>query len=138
MIEGMKPTDDLTREQAAVVLAAALAQPGAESLLAGFADVSGVRFRPGRPGGLLRRAEPACLDVGQWRFTAGSGGGAGVRLRASHVVRDVVLKTSDVGPEEGGRLLADAILTAAAEAGPSAYGELQSQLYGLAVVYGLA
>jgi hypothetical protein len=118
------------------VLAAALAQPGADSLLAGFADVPGVVFRPGRAGGLLRRAEPGRLEAGQWRFSIDAR--AGSRLRASHVVRDVVLRTSDVGAAEGGRLLADAVLTAAGEAGPSAYAEVQSLLYGLAVVYGLA
>ena len=134
-MDRMNPTDDLSREQAAAVLAAALAQPGVGSLLAGFAEVPGVVFRPGRSGGLLRRAVPTSLEVGQWRFVADPGTGA--RLRVSHVVRDVVLKTSDVGPAEGGRLLAGAVLAAASEAGPSARLEVQSMLYGLAVVYGV-
>jgi hypothetical protein len=60
------------------------------------------------------------------------------RLQASHVVRDVVLKTSVVSAGEGGRLLAGAVLAAAREAGPAALAEVQSVLYGMAVVHGLA
>jgi hypothetical protein len=124
--------NDLSPAQAAEAVAAALSRPGIESVLAGFADVPGAVFVPSRPGGLFRRAEPARLELRQWRFVAGP------RLLVSHVVRDVVLKTSEVGPAEGGRLLADAVLTAAGEAGPAASAEVQGLLYGLAVVYGLA
>jgi hypothetical protein len=126
------PSDDLTADQAASVLTAALAGPGAESVLASFAGVPGAVFVAPRTGGFLRRAEPARLDVGQWRFVASD------RLQASHVVRDVVLKTSVVSAGEGGRLLAGALLGAAREAGPAALAEVQSVLYGMAVVHGLA
>ncbi|HEY2095924.1 MAG TPA: DUF5073 family protein, partial [Pseudonocardia sp.] len=73
------PSDDLTPDQAASVLTAALAGPGAESVLASFAGVPGAVFVAPRTGGFLRRAEPARLDVGQWRFVASD------RLQASHV-----------------------------------------------------
>jgi len=125
-------TEDLTPEQAAAVLTAALSGPGTESVLASFASVPGVVFVPARAGGLLRRGEPARLDAGQWRFVAGD------RLRVSHVVRDVVLKTSLASPAEGGRLLADALLDAAGQAGPAALSDVQAVLYGMAVVHGLA
>jgi hypothetical protein len=49
----------------------------------------------------------------------------------------VVLRTSEVGPVEGGRLLADAVLDAAAERGPAAVEQVQALLYGMAVVHGL-
>jgi hypothetical protein len=143
----MEPTDELTREQAAAVLALAFAQAGAQHLLMGFfSEAPGVVVRPGRPRGLLRSAQPDSLEVGQWRFSIDESGGprprrSGTppsRFLVSHVVRDVVLKTSDVGPEEGGRLFADAILTAASEAGPNPYAEVQGLLRGLAEVYGVA
>jgi hypothetical protein len=128
----VSPIEDLTPEQAAAVLTAALSGPGTESVLASFASVPGVRFVPARTGGLLRRGEPARLDAGQWRFVAGD------RLQVSHVVRDVVLKTSPASPAEGGRLLADALLDAAGQAGPAARSDVQAVLYGMAVVHGLA
>ncbi|HEX4249374.1 MAG TPA: DUF5073 family protein [Pseudonocardia sp.] len=127
----MSPSADLTPEQAAAVLTAALSGPGAESVLASFASVPGVVFVPARGGGFLRRGEPARLDAGQWRFVAGD------RLRVSHVVRDVVLKTSLASPVEGGRLLADALLDATGQAGPVAVSDVQAVLYGMAVVQGL-
>jgi hypothetical protein len=129
------PTDmpaDMTPERAAEVLAAALAGPGAESVLANFAGVPGAVFVPPRPGGFLRRGEPARLDVGQWRFSAGQ------RLTVSHVVRDVVLKTSTPAPAEVARLLAGAVLDAARDGGPASVGAVQAVLYGMAVVHGLA
>ena len=128
----MSPIEDLTPEQAAAVLTAALSGPGTESVLASFASVPGVVFVPARAGGLLRRGEPARLDAGQWRFVAGD------RLQVSHVVRDVVLKTSPASPAEGGRLLADALFDAAGQAGPAAQSDVQAVLYGMAVVHGLA
>ncbi len=128
---GSSSSADLTPEQAAEVLAAALSAPGGESVLASFAGVPGVMFVASRAGGLLRPPEPARIDVGQWRFVAGD------RLRVVHVVRDVVLKTSTVGPAECGRLLAGALLETACDAGPAAVGEVQAVLFGMAVVHGL-
>jgi hypothetical protein len=121
--------DEFTAERAAQVLAAALEGPGGksapESVLASFAEVPGVEFVPARAGGLLRKGEPARLDVGQWRFLAGD------RMRVSHVVGGVVLKTSDMPPVAAARLLADALLD-------STWGsEVQAVLYGMAVVHGL-
>jgi hypothetical protein len=126
------PLGDFTPEQAAEVLTVALSGPGGESVLASFADVPGAVFVAPRAGGFLRRAEPARLDVGQWRFVAGD------RLQVSHVVHDIVLKTSIVAPAEAARLLADAVLGAARTAGPMAVGSVQAVLYGMAVVHGLA
>jgi hypothetical protein len=123
---------ELGREQAAAVLAAALgAGPGTDSVLAGFAGLPGMAFRPARGGGLLRRGEPAGLEVGAWRFVGGP------RLTVVHVVRGVALKTTVVGPAEGGRLLADAVLDAADEHGPLAVDQVQALLHGMAVVHGL-
>jgi hypothetical protein len=120
------------REQAAAVLAAALASgPSTGPVLAGFAGLPGVDFHPARAGGLVRRGEPARLEVGAWRFVGGP------RLTAAHVVRGVVLKTEVVGPAEGGRLLAGAVLDAADEQGPLAVEQLQALLHGMAVVQGL-
>jgi hypothetical protein len=127
-----EPLDEYTPQDAARVLSAALSGPGAESVLGSFAGVPGAVFVAGRPGGLLRRAEPARLDVGQWRFVAGA------RLQVSHLVRDVVLSTTVVGPAEAARLLADALLSSARTGGPDAEGALQAVLYGMAVVHGLA
>ena len=118
--------------RATAVLAAALSGPGAESVLESFGSVPGAVFLAGRPGGFLRRVEPARLDVGQWRFVAGA------RLQVSHIVHDIVLKTSIVPPIEAARLLAEAILDAARTGGAEAEGSLQSTLYGMAVVHGLA
>jgi hypothetical protein len=126
------PLEEFTSGRAAEVLAAALSGPGAESVLESFGSVPGAVFLAGRPGGFLRRAEPARLDVGQWRFVASD------RLQVSHIVHDIVLKTSIVPPAEAARLLADAILDAAATGGPNAVIALQATLYGMAVVHGLA
>jgi hypothetical protein len=118
--------------RAAEVLAAALSGPGAESVLESFGSVPGAVFLAGRAAGFLRRAEPARLDVGQWRFVAGD------RLQVSHIVRDIVLSTSIVPPAEAARLLAEAMLDAASTGGPNAVGQVQAILYGMAVVHGLA
>ncbi|HEY4008313.1 MAG TPA: DUF5073 family protein [Pseudonocardia sp.] len=125
------PEGVFDRAQAAAVLAAALTGPGTDSVLAGFAGLPGMVFHPPRAGGLLRRGEPARLEVGAWRFVGGA------RLTAVHVVRGVALKTEVVGPTEGGRLLADAVLDAARDHGPLAAEQLQSLLHGMAVVHGL-
>ncbi|HEY2204335.1 MAG TPA: hypothetical protein VGH99_07660, partial [Pseudonocardia sp.] len=69
---------------------------------------------------------------GEWRFTAGE------RLQTSHVVRDVVLKTSVLSPAETGDLLARAVLDTAHTAGPTTVAEVQAMLFGMAVVHGLA
>lgn len=124
------PGGVLSREQAAAVLAAALTGPGADPVLAAFTGLPGVEFHPARGGGLLRRGEPARLEVGDWHFVGGP------RLSAVHVVRGVVLKTAVVGPAEGGRLLAAAVLDAADEHGPLAVEQVQALLYGMAVVHG--
>jgi hypothetical protein len=124
--------EEFTEARAAQVLAAALDGPGAESVLGSFAGVPGALYVPAKGGGFLRRAEPARLDVGQWRFVAGE------RLQVSHIVRDVVLRTSVVAPAEAARLLAEAVLAAARTGGPNAVGSLQGVLYGMAVVHGLA
>lgn len=126
------PLDEFGPARAAEVLAAALSGPGAESVLESFASVPGAVFAAGRAGGFLRRAEPARLDVGQWRFVAGD------RLQVSHIVHDIVLRTSIVPPAEAARLLADAILDAAGTGGPNATTAVQATLYGMAVVHGLA
>ena len=52
-------------------------------------------------------------------------------------MHDIVLKTLIVPPAEAARLLADAILDAAATGGPNAVIALQATLYGMAVVHGL-
>jgi hypothetical protein len=127
-----QPLDEFGPDRAAEVLTAALSGPGTDSVLASFADVPGAVFVAGRPGGLLRRAEPARLDVGQWRFVAGQ------PPTVSHVVRDVVLKTSAPPLAEVARLLADAVLDAAGAAGPAATSSVQAVFYGMAVVHGLA
>jgi hypothetical protein len=100
-----------------------------ESVLASFAEVAGVEFAPARPGGLLRKGEPARLDVGQWRFVAGN------RMRVSHVVGGIVLKTSEVPPAEAARLLAEALLDQGWGSGGGS--DVQAVLYGMAVVHGL-
>ena len=128
----MTAPSELTAEQAAAVLTAALSAPGGgAAVLRSFADLPGAGFSEGRAGGLLRRAEDARLDVGQWRFVAGE------RMQVSHVVHQVVLKTSTVGPAQAGRMLAEAVLSVAAESGPSAVDRAQAVLYGMAVVHGL-
>jgi hypothetical protein len=118
--------------RATEVLTAALSGPGAESVLESFAPTPGATFVPARPGRMLRRGEPAQLDVGQWRFVAGD------RLQVSHIVHGIVLKTSVVPPAEAARLLAEALLDAARTGGPAAHTGVQATLYGMAVVHNLA
>ncbi|HEX5495591.1 MAG TPA: DUF5073 family protein [Mycobacteriales bacterium] len=128
---------DLTPEQAGAVLTAALSAPGSgESVLAAFADVPSVGFTPARPGRLFRSATPTQLAVGQRLFAAVEPGGT--RLRCSHVVRGVALRTDLAGPATAGPMLAEALVEAAREYGPQATATVQAILYGIAVVHGLA
>lgn len=131
----MTAPDPLDAADATAVLLAVLGQPGGgRTVLGVLADLPTVRHRPARPGGLLRRAVPESLLVGDWAFVLTEP--AGVRVQVQHVVRGVVLQSSLQGPYDTARQLAAALFESAAETGPSLRDPLQSALYGLAAVAG--
>jgi hypothetical protein len=79
-------------------VAAALSGPGGVALVVNvFSTVPGVVHTPARRG--LFRSEPERVQIGDWRYEVARDG----RLRAAHVVNEVViaedvLDTSAVGP----------------------------------------
>ena len=128
---------ELSVDDAVGVLTAAFSQPGgAQTVLGSLGEVSGLDYQAATSGRLFRSGTPAALTVGDWAFVAAEPNG--VRVQVRHVVRGVPLQTASVGPAEAGRKLASELFRAVAEQGAQASLELQSALYGIAVVVGLA
>jgi hypothetical protein len=128
---------ELSADDAAGVLTAAFSQPGgAQTVLGSLGEVSGLDYKPATAGRMFRSGTPATLSVGDWAFVASDR--SGVRVQVRHVVRGVPLQTALVGPAEAGRKLAAEAFRAVTEQGAQASIELQSALYGIAVVVGLA
>jgi hypothetical protein len=104
---------------AAAAIAYAMGGPGGLHVVWGvFGAVPGVSRTPPRRG--LFRSEPERVRIGSWRYEVSSDG----RLRAGHVVGDVVLAEELLPAEAVPMHLARALGEVAAAYGPSALPQL--------------
>ena len=102
------PTDPVEVEE---VLASAVPGFGLQGVLDQLAAVPGLPIRPGRPGGLLRRPEPATIDVDDRRLSITDEG----RATLQHIVGGVVLATDRVAPRDLPGMLAAMLTRAVAQ-----------------------
>lgn len=117
------------------VIAAALAQPGGGvTVITQLANLPGTRFVQARPGKMFRRAEPAAVQIDDQQFAAEDNS---TRLQARHVVRDVVLQTTEYGAAEAARVVMQAVARLVEVEGQPAADALDVVIYGLAATTGL-
>jgi hypothetical protein len=102
---------DLAAVEQAVT--AAVDGPGGVPLVVTvFAGVPGVVHTPARRGFL--RSEPECVLIGDWRYTPARDG----RLRASHVVNEIVIAEEMLAPHAIGGHVARALAQVVNRHGP--------------------
>jgi hypothetical protein len=132
----MTAPQDIDEEGAVRVLTAVLNQPGGgETVLGQLGSLPGVDYTPPRPGGLLRRAEPSRLVLGDQAFQAPAR--VGTQLQVSHFVRGVALQTRVLGPTDAARALVDGLRQLIANSGGDTREAVDAALYGLAGAAGL-
>jgi hypothetical protein len=114
---------DYDSAAAATVIARAMSGPGGLHVVLGvFGAVPGVAATPARRG--LFRSEPARVRIGSWRYEVSSD----ERLRAGHVVGDVVLAEELLPAAAVPAHLARALGEVVAAYGPSALPQLTAAL----------
>ncbi len=104
------PTDPV---ELAAILRETVDRLGMAGVVNLLAQVSGVRIEPGRPAGLLRRAEPARLHAGEARLILAA------PVVREHVVGEIVLSRQPLPAGDVPYVLAGLVSAAVAAAGTS-------------------